>query len=806
MRSSLVAAGALALTLALAGPASAAAPPPTLTCENGDTFPCGIQLETGDLQKVPAVFKFQARVSQAKLPIGQGLFSEVIVKLLAGDQPRCEERFQNVEVRDSVLNLEIGRNMSCELDEEMATQTGLAFQVCLGSSSSCLKPIELSSVPYAVKASYAYMAQSAQTADQAAVADYAYRIAADPDLQVLDAMSSGYFDFRTRSDNDGYLQWTPLQNSASPALTITGQAYATQGPLQLERLVFDALTTKTNGALMVAGAATIAGDLVGSANFDLVGNATIMGTGTVEQSLTVGDARETGDTATLVVKRGGADVQGGGVTIGGGGIAVTGASSVAGTVDVSGTGTFRSDVAVAGDLRASGGVLFPSSQGGPQVFAGAALVAVDGGGELLVLGPRSWVGFDDLPAIHVDAPLVVNSDLTTDSAHVATFNGGTRFNAPASFNANVSFNGGEVDFRNATALPGLREFLGLSPSGDATLGNWSFAGDFINHAGASLIQGKADSNELDVLSDLRIDGTTIMAGGLSVLGGDQGRQAFFDVATSFKRGASFEGPLRMAFTNGGASGTSDLFVPFANGTIHVDDSRKLTELVFEAPTRFERPSRFDSDATFNGWIQNGAWRLRDGAGFQHTVGSSTTNFGVFLGFPSGANQIVLDQNRSFPGGTRVAGLLTVDQAMTAGSTLTVAGAVNANGGLAVKVNGASRLTTDASQTRILQRAQVDGALDVRGGGNSTMLGVSNSGVSISRAGVVTQVAGPLQVNSGIKSAGGLSGSGMVKTTQGDCGWYDQVCPAGLWMAGSQNNYYYSYGGGKVLCCTIMLAP
>jgi len=794
----------LFITLGLLA-ASPGATAQTLTCEKGDTFPCGLQIEAGNLQKVPAVFKFQARVSQAKLPIGQGVFSEVIVKLLAGDTPRCEERFQNVEVRDSVLNLEIGRNMSCELDEELATQTGLAFQVCLGSSSSCLKPIELASVPYAVKASYAYLAQSAQTADQAAVADYAYRVAADPDLQVLDAMSSGYFDFRTRADNDGYLQWTPLLNSASPILTITAQAYATQSALQLEKLVLDALTSQVNGALVVAGAASVTGDIVGSANLELVGDATIMGSGNIEQTLTIGDPRESGDTATLVVKRGGAEVQGGGLVVGGGGAAVTGDSTITGTVTVSGIGTFQSDVSVGGDLHASGGMVFPSTQGGAQVYAGAALVAVDpgaGGGELLVLGPRGWAGYDDLPAIHVDAPLVINNDVTTDSAHTATFNGAAGFNADASFNANVSFNGGEVDFRNATALPGLREFLGLSPSGDATLGNWSFQGDFINHAGASLIQGKADSNELEVLSDLRVDGTAILGGGLSVLGGDQGREAFFDVVTSFKRGVGLEGPLRMV-TGGSSPRTTDLFVPFANGSVHVDDTRQLTELVFEAPTRFQRTMSVDADAHFTGYIYNGSWRLKDGSGFQHTVGGG--GYARFLSFTGGGTQIVLDADRAFPGGTRVAGLLTVDQGIATSGGMSVGGGLSANDGLVVKANGATRLTTDSSQTRILQRAQVDGQLDVRGGSGSTMLGVSSSSVSISRSGVVTQVQGPLQVNSTVTATNGIRGTGVISTRQGACGWFHgNTCPDQLWMVGIRNIAFYTTP--DVRCCVIELAP
>ena len=94
-----------------------------LQCTNNDTFPCGDFTEF-QFTKVPSVFKFQARVSLAKLPIGKGVFSEVIVNVIEGSTTKCIEKFQNVEVRDSVLNLEIGLNMSCEFDELLAKSAG----------------------------------------------------------------------------------------------------------------------------------------------------------------------------------------------------------------------------------------------------------------------------------------------------------------------------------------------------------------------------------------------------------------------------------------------------------------------------------------------------------------------------------------------------------------------------------------------------------------------------------------------------------------------------------------------------------
>ena len=85
------------------------------TCEQIAGYSCEYEVEQVDLQKVPPFFKFQTRISQAKLPVGDVIFEQIYVNVKRGDTPLCQETFSQVPVRDSVLNLEIGRTMDCEL-------------------------------------------------------------------------------------------------------------------------------------------------------------------------------------------------------------------------------------------------------------------------------------------------------------------------------------------------------------------------------------------------------------------------------------------------------------------------------------------------------------------------------------------------------------------------------------------------------------------------------------------------------------------------------------------------------------------
>ncbi|MCH2110662.1 MAG: hypothetical protein MK135_15175, partial [Polyangiaceae bacterium] len=89
---------------------------------------------------------------------------------------------------------------------------------------NCLKPIELSTVPYAVKSEFSLQSQMAQNAQIAAQCHYAHRATADVDLYTSEAGLSGkgYFDFHSPTadvqvastffgasvnQDQGFLQW-----------------------------------------------------------------------------------------------------------------------------------------------------------------------------------------------------------------------------------------------------------------------------------------------------------------------------------------------------------------------------------------------------------------------------------------------------------------------------------------------------------------------------------------------------------------------------------------------------------------------
>lgn len=236
-------------------------------------FPTQFQFEKHNLQKVPSVFKFQSRISQAKIPVGDGRFKTVVVNLKRGDATLCQESFTDVRVQDSVLNLEIGRTMSCELDAVLAENPGLYLQVCIGGTENCLKPIELGTVPYAVKSSFAAQAQAAHKANIAAQAHYAHRATADRDLLLRGELGKGYLDFYTpavpdglyttaefpRYANGGFIRWTPT-SSDGKALTIAGKDEATDKAGPLEEFVVHSKNTRVRGRLVAEGGVTIPSD------------------------------------------------------------------------------------------------------------------------------------------------------------------------------------------------------------------------------------------------------------------------------------------------------------------------------------------------------------------------------------------------------------------------------------------------------------------------------------------------------------------------------------------------------------------
>ena len=229
----------------------------------------GIEIEGAPIQKSPTTFKFQSRISQAKLPVGDATFPTVIVYLMRGNTKHCKETFYNVRVRDSVLNLDIGHTMSCQLDEIIAKYNSLSFQICIESEENCLKPIALSTVPYAVKSTFAQQAQEAHTANTAAECHYAHRITADRNLFAANQIGKGYYDFHTPHETDflfsqgqsvpddnyrdgGFILWTPVQ-SEDAILHLAAKGVDNDQAQQLDQLMMHSRRTTLRGVALIEG-------------------------------------------------------------------------------------------------------------------------------------------------------------------------------------------------------------------------------------------------------------------------------------------------------------------------------------------------------------------------------------------------------------------------------------------------------------------------------------------------------------------------------------------------------------------------
>ena len=245
----------LCAVFAMGSPPTHATGSDAALCANLTEEECKLSMQDKQpLSPVPALFKFQARVAQAKMPLPNAEFEQVFVKVLQGaSDVLCVEQFRKVQVRDSVLNLEIGRNMSCDLGPTIAQNSDLQLQVCLGSEGNCLKPIALGTTPYAIQSSYSEWAQNTAHADISTQAHYAHRITSDRNLLVTGVSDPnvGYFDFYTSSDDSkytdllymgneypaatrhGFIQWTPLSSEGNSLHIVSKSADSqeTLGPL-----------------------------------------------------------------------------------------------------------------------------------------------------------------------------------------------------------------------------------------------------------------------------------------------------------------------------------------------------------------------------------------------------------------------------------------------------------------------------------------------------------------------------------------------------------------------------------------------
>jgi len=355
-----------------------------VACDGAADFPCGFQMRDVGLQPVPRTFKFQARVSQAKLPIGEGVFGRVIVNLKRGDETLCREEFRDVRVAASVVNLEIGRNMSCELDQVIAENADLFFQLCIGGPENCLRPIELGTTPYSIKSTFAAQCRQAYQSDIAGQANYAHRATADRDLFLSKELGYGYFDFETPASapalytddqfrtykDGGFLQWTPLRET-DPTLNICARDPATDRPVPLSRLVLASQTTQTTGRLDV-----LSGGVHVTGSSEVNGNTTVRGQLKVDrpaagpQGLVVNGPATLNGTATVTDA----------LNVNPGGVAVTGASNFSGVVTVT-------DIVVDGRLRVNGEFQIPG-----EVNIGGVSADFSVGNDLAVGGAAAVTG------------------------------------------------------------------------------------------------------------------------------------------------------------------------------------------------------------------------------------------------------------------------------------------------------------------------------------------------------------------------------------------------------------------------------
>lgn len=364
------------------------------SCDGVGDYPCGYQIQDHQLQKVPQRLKFQARISQAKLPVGEAVFNTIFVKVVSGTDVLCSEQFTNIEVHESVLNLTIGAQMDCALDEVIAENANLAFQLCLGGQDTCLQAIELAAVPYAIKSSFASTSQFAHSASVAGQSFYSHRNTADRDLQLTRRLGTGYFDYYTPpmskqgslySDSDyapfqdgGFLAWTPVRDRSALNLHIVGKSADSDELTELDNLVLGSESTRATGTLLTDKTLTVSdgGVIIQGGGATITGNSTISGTLLISQQTSI-------QSGGLFVTAGGADVTGT-VMVRGGNLDVeqdvianrdlftTGKATIGTDLTVAGASTFAGPLVVNGTSTFPGGIVGPANVTGSLSVSGAA--------------------------------------------------------------------------------------------------------------------------------------------------------------------------------------------------------------------------------------------------------------------------------------------------------------------------------------------------------------------------------------------------------------------------------------------------
>ncbi|MEW5850753.1 MAG: hypothetical protein AB2A00_18340 [Myxococcota bacterium] len=743
-----------------------------MPCDATDDVPCTFQIQQLELQPVPQTFKFQARVSQAKLPIGDGLFNKVIVNLKSADEVLCAEEFSNVRVTGSVINLEVGRNMSCELDQVIAENHDLFFQICIGGTENCLRPIALGTTPYAVKSTFASQAGTAHSSDVAAQANYTHRATADRDLFITKEIGHGYFDFATPdaapdlyNDTDfvqyaggGFLQWTPL-NEANPTLNVCAKDPLTDRPKPLDQLMLNSNVTRTTGRLdVLSGGAHVIGAS------EVTGNTVIRGQLKVDLPVGPGPrgAHVTGDssiTGALVVTAG-ETINAGGLLVQGGGSNVTGNSifhnhlDVYGTSDFDGTMTTNDIVSRTGITVQNGGVTVQN--GGATITGNESL-----SGSLTVGGTSTLAG----------ALTVNNNGTVTGNLNIG---GATTSNGPLTVNNNAWVTGvltaqsivGDTTFFNSQQTFGNNTVWGVSTLVGPVFGNTAvFNGDV-------RVNGRFISNNNEMGG---VTADFLVGNNLTVNG------------NYFQRGADF------VFTNlPGRGDGGRALVHEVGDVLAINFAGDFTNVRVDSDIYMQRSSFTQLDHWVRqNFIVRGDWYMEgngngDGGLAFHHGGGDTLYINVFNSLSGGT---VIDSSLTVTGNATTYGRLTSNDIVTNQYYM------GGGGGRAMSLGGGDTLVINAGGdhgggTRIegfeLNFAGADfrmgyaprgagGRALVHGGGNELIISFGGDFSSIKTSSVLVPEAGLDLRGHGYSVAGALDWGSFdiyVRTNPG------AICAAG----------------------------
>jgi cysteine-rich repeat protein/VCBS repeat-containing protein len=132
---------------------------------------------------IPAKLNFQSRLAQAGILLGDRNIGQFTIKVYdLNQQLLCGMDGSNLQVRKSVFNYEIKQtDLRCDLAKIVATRGDVIIKVCL-DTSNCLRPIRLSTVPYAYRSQYTYWALQSKYAERSSISNFAQWITADRDL------------------------------------------------------------------------------------------------------------------------------------------------------------------------------------------------------------------------------------------------------------------------------------------------------------------------------------------------------------------------------------------------------------------------------------------------------------------------------------------------------------------------------------------------------------------------------------------------------------------------------------------------